>query len=201
MKVKYFITSILLAFTFSGCGVIISDDYDYDYNRLDRQNVKNIVGTVLRSQLIIEDASSKEPQNYAELDGHLSSIYDFDSYSKKLYIYSATNLLWLYEDGYRTILLKNMVYEYYDDSYDYHYTYNGTISNTIIGSVNFETVKEFYGVYRYSPYAGSLRITDNDGITIYLDVVDEYYIDITLYDEYENIDGIVYKMSWSDFGF
>jgi len=199
MKMKYFIASILLALTFSGCNILVSNDYEY--STLNRQNVKNIVGTVLRSQLVIEDASSKNPKNYAELDGHLSSIYDYDTYSDNLYVYSSTNSIWLSEQGYRTILLKNMTYEYRGDGYSYNYTYDGTINNTIIGIIDFETVKKFYGESGFNPDSGSLRITDNNGITIYLDVIDEYYVDITMYNKYKNIDGIVYEMSWIELGF
>ncbi len=196
MKVRYFITSILIALFFTGCELYIADNQ----HRLDREDLRNVVSTVLRSQLIIEDASSDTPQNYATLEGYLKSTYDYDRYNDELHIISSASSIWLYQRGFNQIHLLDMYYEYHDDSYDYHYNYSGIINNTIIGAISFETVKEFYGEYSHNPDLGSLRIT-NENVTIYLDVVNEFSVDITLYDNYDNIDGIVYKMSWNELGF
>ncbi len=201
MKVKYFITSLLLIITFSGCQVSVSDyPTSFYHSSLDREDVREVVSTVLRSQAIIEDESSSRLSSSVTLDGYIHSSEDQDTLTGENHISSSSNRLWIYQRGYRSILLKNMSYDYYDNSGEYRYRYSGVISNTIIGEVSFKSVKTFFGDSGKNPYSGSLEIVSSLA-TIYLDALDEYDIDLTMYDDYYNIDGVTYRMRWRDVGF
>jgi len=94
-------------------------------------------------------------------------------------------------------------YDYYwdDQRYEYYYDYDGIeIVTEYIGPVTLITEDYFYGFNHHNPYRGSLKII-NDDATIYIDVVDDYYVDITFYDYYNNSYEIHFRTTWVELGF
>jgi len=95
----------------------------------------------------------------------------------------------------------NPSYYTYDEYIDeYYYDYDISSTDSYIGTVTLETVEDFYG-YQYSnPYQGELRII-NDTANIYLDVVDNYYVDITYYDPLDSSFDLTFRTTWTQLGF
>jgi hypothetical protein len=94
-------------------------------------------------------------------------------------------------------------YDYYwdDQRYEYYYDYDDIeIVTEYMGSVTLITEDTFYGINHRNPYRGSLKIT-NDDATIYIDVVDDYYVDITFYDYYNDSFEMRFRSTWEELGF
>ena len=95
----------------------------------------------------------------------------------------------------------NPTYYAYDEYIDeYYYDYPITTTDSYIGTVRLETVQDFYGYQYANPYQGELRIV-NDTANIYLDVVDDYYVDIKYYDPFDSSFDLTFRTTWVELGF
>ncbi len=143
MKVKNFITAIILSFFLTGCHVSTAH-YLSDDNRLNEYEVTLIASGVL--------------------DTYMDSYY----------------------------------YHPYNDSY--YYDYEGLEINSHIGYVSLITVEDFYGYYNRNPYQGNLEIIGDD-MTIYLDVIDDRYVEVTLIDHYDSAYDVQFITTWEALGY
>jgi hypothetical protein len=94
-------------------------------------------------------------------------------------------------------------YTYYwnDQRDEYYFEYDDIeVENDYIGDVTLVTVDTFYGYNNHNPYKGSLKLI-NDDATIYIDVVDDYYLDITFYDYYHSSFEMRFRTTWEELGF
>ncbi len=208
MKVKYFILTTLLATLFTGCEVTATDrtnynyntyDYDYDLNRYDTQN---ILETILQTKKTLDYAALLAPNSSPYVSGYLDIIYNDYDFSETLYI-SSSSKLYLSDPKLRYYsYLKNFTYNYFVDkgSLIYNYDYRGTLENREIGIVTFTTTDDFYGYNHQNPYQGSLRANHNQG-TIYLDVVDEYNVNIIFDSHYGGGYDLNFRTTWYALGF
>ena len=202
MKVKYFIISMLFSLMFAGCEVTATNQSSYSYNP-DRYDTQNIVSTILKTELLLNEAGYIAPKKSPFLDGYLNITYNDFNNVQTLYITSGSGKFWADTSRYYTpSLLSNIIYDYSFNNYnlEYQYYYRGTISNRDFGLISFVTEDSFYGLDNQNPYHGSLRI-DHDSYTIYLDVIDEVYVDITLYDNYDDRYDLSFQTTWARLGF
>ncbi len=208
MKVKYFILTALIATIFSGCEVTATDrtsynynSYDYDRN-LNRYDAKNILTTILQTKKTLDYAVLLAPSSSPYVSGYLDIIYNNYDFFETLYI-SSSSKLYLSDPNLRYYsYLKNLTYNYFvdKDSLIYNYDYRGTLQNKEIGTVTFNTTDDFYGYNHQNPYQGSLRVNHNQG-TIYLDVIDEYSLNITFDSRYGNGYDLNFETTWYALGF
>ncbi len=201
MKVKYFITVIIFSLFITGCQVTSVNQlsYSYDDDTISRYDAKTIVKNVLRSRAIIHQASVVNPGQSPYVIGNLNIITEWDDYQSLLHVTSSANTIWL-EDlyFYNKILLSQVLYDYYEDSVkEYSYRYSGSIDDPKFGNSSFVTVEDFYGYEYEKPNYGTLKIT-NDYVIIYVDVIDEYHINITLYDHYDDGYYDSFRVSWQE---
>ncbi len=201
MKVKYFITAIIFSLFITGCQVTSVNQlsYSYDDDTISRYDAKTIVKNILRSRSIIHQASVVNPGQSPYIIGNLNIITEWDDYQSLLHVTSSANSIWL-EDlyFYNKILLNQVLYDYYEDSIkEYSYRYSGSIEDPKFGDSSFVTIEDFYGYGYDNPDYGSLKIT-NDYVIIYVDVVDKYYVDITLYDHYDDGYYDSFRASWQE---
>ena len=89
-------------------------------------------------------------------------------------------------------------YHGYDDVY--YYDYDEIYIDSYIGNVSLVTNDAFYGYNQRNPYQGNLEIVSDD-MTIYLDVIDEIYVEVTLYDHYDSSYDRQYITTWAALGF
>jgi len=143
MKVKNFISGIVLSFFLTGCQVTAVDYLSHD-NRLSEYEVTLVASGVLSS--------------------YMSPSY----------------------------------YHTYDDGY--YYDYNDAYIDSYIGDVSLVIVDNFYGYDQRNPYRGNIEIISDD-MTIYLDVIDDYYVEITLYDHYDSSYDRQFITTWAALGF
>ena len=90
-------------------------------------------------------------------------------------------------------------YHTYDDGY-YYYDYDDILINTYIGDVSLVVNDNFYGYNQRNPYRGNLEIVSDD-MTIYLDVIDDIYVEVTLYDHYDSAYDRQFITTWVALGF
>ncbi len=144
MKVKNFITGVVLAFVMAGCQVT-AVDYRANDSRLSEYEVTLVASGILSS--------------------YMSPSY----------------------------------YQTYDDGYYYDY-YNDVLIDSYIGDVSLIVNDDFYGYNQRNPYRGNLEIISDD-MTIYLDVIDDYYVEVTLYDHYDSSYDRQFITTWAALGF
>lgn len=89
-------------------------------------------------------------------------------------------------------------YHTYNDGY--YYDYNDALIDSYIGDVSLVIVDDFYGYDYRNPYRGNLEIISDD-MTIYLDVIDDYYVQVTLYDHYDSSYDRQFITTWVALGF
>jgi hypothetical protein len=89
-------------------------------------------------------------------------------------------------------------YHTYDDGY--YYDYHDTYIDSYIGDVSLVIVDNFYGYDQRNPYRGNIEIISDD-MTIYLDVIDDYYVEVTLYDHYDSSYDRQFITTWAALGF
>ncbi len=89
-------------------------------------------------------------------------------------------------------------YHTYDDAY--YYDYDDILVESYIGDVSLVINDNFYGYDQRNPYRGNLEIVSDD-MTIYLDVIDDYYVEVTLYDHYDSSYDRQFITTWAALGF
>ncbi|MCH9813109.1 MAG: hypothetical protein K0U47_04100 [Epsilonproteobacteria bacterium] len=203
MRIKFILTSLLFTLFLTGCQVTAVDHISYNSDEISRYDAKMMISQVLQSQTRINEASIDNLSHYSYLEGILEIIYDDDSSTDMLSINTQSNYLILndpyyYTKTYLTDLWFDYTFDYLLD--EYAYSYSGTLKNAQIGWLSFETISPFYGLSNENPYYGSLGIRHQNG-TLYLDVVDNYYIDITLYDRYHEGYYDQFRTTWHALGF
>lgn len=143
MKVKNFITGLILSLFLTGCHVSAVHTLPYDH-RLSEYEVTVIASGVLET----------------------------------------------YMDPY-----------YYNDYNDvYYYDYNDLIVDSHIGTVSLVTTDSFYGFNQRNPYQGNLEIIGED-MTIFLDVIDDRYVEVTLIDHYDSAYDLQFITTWEALGY
>jgi hypothetical protein len=116
-----------------------------------------------------------------------------------------------YSDGldrYETIVVVKSVlkssptyYRRYDDGY--YYSYKGEIDNEYIGYLTYESMDDFYLNFDHNPHIGSIEIYTKKYRycdSIYLEVIDDYFVDIIVYDYYGN-PANRFRVRWSELGY
>jgi hypothetical protein len=89
-------------------------------------------------------------------------------------------------------------YNTYDDGY--YYDYDDLVVDSYIGDVSLVIGNNFYGYDQRNPYRGDLEIVSDD-MTIYLDVIDDIYVEVTLYDHYNSSYDRQFITTWVALGF
>ncbi len=202
MKVKYFILTTLLAIFLSGCQVTATDRINYNYNtydnNLNRYDIQNILTTIFQTKKTLDYAAILAPDSSPYISGYLNIIYNNYDFSETLYISAGSNSLWLNDPKLRySSSLKNLTYNYFVDttSLIYNYDFRGTLKNQEMGTITFTTIDDFYGYNHQHPYQGSLRVKHYQG-TIYLDVIDEYNVNIIFDSRYGRGYDLNFRTTW-----
>lgn len=202
MKVKFIITSILFSIFLAGCRVSAVDYISYN-DEVSRYEARMIVSQVLQSQSLVNEASVSTSYHNSYIDGYLQITYEEDLFNDTLSISSYGEQLHLTDPYYYTqTYLNDIHFDYTYDNYidEYVYSYSGSLNNAQVGWLSFETIEPFYGLDSQNPDYGSLKIT-NDDVIIYIDVVDAYYVDITLYNHYDYGYYDQFRTTWYALGF
>ncbi len=192
MRPKTFIVLILFAFILTGCNIP---------NDNDREEI--IVSKILKSQQSIytESAQSNNLLSthilYTDNYTYNSNTLD-DIFSVQLHIGDITL------SGYRydRFSLSNIILDFDLDTLtqDYIYDYQGYMYDTYHDRYQFSTSLPFVGNAYSNPYKGIMQIIGEDE-TIVVSVIDDYYVDITIYDHYDSYYDRVIHSTWRRLGF
>jgi len=90
-------------------------------------------------------------------------------------------------------------YRDYNNGY-YYDSVDDIIIDSYIGDVTVDVYDSFYGYTNSNPYRGNMVIV-RDYQTIYLDVIDQYHVNVRLIDDYDSSYGIEFVTTWIELGF
>lgn len=206
MRAILFSVSIFFTLLFTGCQTNSTTYLSNDY-RISAYEAEEIVSAVMRSQAAVSDISINGYTDFGDIDGTLAVVEDvYDN--GDISVIATADRLW-YDDPYYydDSALTSVLYDYYYDPYDtallapsYTYYYDGVIDNYNFGWYTFYTEAYFYGVDGQNPFDGFMSIY-NDDIEILMEVIDEYYIQITLYERGSNYAYDSFTTTWQALGF
>ena len=192
MKMKHIILVTLIAFLFTGCNI-------NSYN--DREEI--IVSKILKSQQTIYNAGSNQSNNllsdnilYANNYSHDSITVD-DILSLELHIGDIT----LAGYGYDRFSMSDVALDFDLDTLtqDYVYDYDGYMYDDY-QRYHFTTSLSFAGNNNNPPHKGIMQIIGEDE-TFVVTVVDDYHVNIAVYDHYNSYYDHVIRTTWRALGF
>jgi len=192
MKTKSFIALILFSFILTGCNI------PSHYNR-----EEVIVSKILKSQQSIYDASANS-SNLLSTNILYTDNYTYDSQtiddilSLELHIGDIT----LSGYGYDRFTMSNVLLDFDLDilTQDYIYDYQGYMYDAYHDRYQFSTSQSFVGYADNHPYKGVMHII-GEHETMVVSVIDEYYVDIAVYDHYDSYHDRVIHSTWRALGF
>jgi len=192
MKTKNFITLIIFTFIMTGCNLP---------SYYDREEV--IVSKILKSQQSIYEASTQSNNllstNILYTDNY---TYDSNTIDDILTLQLHVGDITLSGYGYDRFTMSNVILDFDLDTLtqDYIYDYQGYMYNNYYDRYQFSTAQSFVGVVNSNPYKGVMHIIGEDE-TMVVSVVDEYYVDIAVYDHYDSYHDRVIHSTWRALGF
>ena len=192
MKPKTLIILIRFAFLLSGCNIS-------RYN--DKEEI--IASKILKSQQSIYTASA---QSNNLLSNHIrytdNYTYDSSSLDDILSLQLHIGDITLSGYGYERFTMSNIILDFDLDtlSQDYIYDYQGYMYDAYHNRYHFSTSLPFVGIAHNNPYKGIMQIIGEDE-TLVVSVIDDYYVDIAVYDHYDSYYDRVIHSTWERLGF
>ncbi len=192
MRPKTFIALILFSMIFTGCTISNNDNKE-----------EIIVSQILKSQKSIYTASA---QSNTLLSNHIlyTDNYTYNStslddiLSLELHIGDIT----LSGYGYDRFTMSNIILDFDLDTLtqDYIYDYQGYMYDMYHDRYHFSTSLPFVGGAHSNPYKGIMQII-GENETLVVSVLDDYYVDIAVYDHYDSYHDRVIHTTWRRLGF
>jgi hypothetical protein len=130
------------------------------------------------------------------LTGCQVTAVDYLSHDGRLSQHEVT----LVASGVLSSYMRPAYYHTYDSGYYYDYSNDIIVEDSYIGDVSLVVQDTFYGYNDRNPYRGNLEIVSDDMI-IYLDVIDQDYVYVTLVDEYDPSYDVEFITTWVELGF
>ncbi len=192
IKTKKIILMILISFIFAGCQVTTTTD-----------NTQIIVSKILKSQQSVYYASDTTATALYRDD--ILSINDLyhDSTNRDDILSLALHIggITLRGYGYDPFRLTHVVLDFDLDTLtqDYVYDYQGYLYDDY-RRYHFTTSQAFVGYADQLPYKGTMQIISEDN-TIVVTVIDDYYIDIDVYNHYDPYYDHTIHTTWRALGF
>jgi hypothetical protein len=192
MKSKTFILFALIAYFISGCQV---------GSYVEKEEI--IVSKILKSQQTLYSASRQSDRlSSSYILYHDNYTYHSNQVDDILSLQLHVGNLTLQGYGYGRFLLSDLLLDFDLDTLndDYIYDYEGYIYDTYHDRYHFSTTIPFVGNANQLPYKGIMQIIGRDE-TIVVSVIDDYYVDIAIYDNYNSYHDRVIHTTWHSLGF
>jgi hypothetical protein len=192
MKSKTFFIFAFIAYFISGCQV---NPYV--------QEEEIIVSKILKSQQTLYHASHTQDRlSSSYILYHDNYTYRSNQVDEILSLEFHIGSLSLQGYGYGRFLLSDLILDFDLDTVtdDYIYDYEGYIYDTYHDRYRFSTTIPFVGKADQRPYKGVMQIIGRDE-TMVVSVIDDYYVDIAIYDNYNSYHDRVIHTTWRALGF